>query len=271
MNRMEINHKYPLFSAIQIQTITGCNRRCHFCPIFYRRVKHEIMNDNLLKLIVDQLADLGFQGRISPYLMNEPLLDNTLEKKIHFIRKKCPFSYIMLNTNGDFLTIERLQLLFASGLNGLIINCYDGGAHLKKFSEMVNETFANNSSIVIQPQIDEYEIQRRDLKYIKIKDCSHYAVNSPFLNNRAGNVMGRVEINLPLNKFCIKPFRQMYINYEGTAILCCQDWNFEVPIANITQKKLKNIWSDEKLMQYRERLKLKDRSSYLCSKCDCDD
>ena len=93
--------------AIQIQTISGCNGNCIFCPnkktqrsIPYRKS----MDETLFRHIIDQCATLNIR-RISPYLMNEPLLDPDLPERIHYIsQRKKRRQYTKINSNGSLLT-----------------------------------------------------------------------------------------------------------------------------------------------------------------------
>ena len=73
----------PVSSApdhIQIQTITGCNASCIFCPNGKTRrniPKGRRMDWDLYRSIVDQSIAMGIR-RYSVYLMNEPMLDREL-------------------------------------------------------------------------------------------------------------------------------------------------------------------------------------------------
>lgn len=66
------------FSIIEIETITECNRKCVYCPNYqYDRGKH-LMSEKCYKKIIDELAGIGFRGRVSPHFYGEPLLDKRL-------------------------------------------------------------------------------------------------------------------------------------------------------------------------------------------------
>ena len=67
----------------------------------------------------------------------------------------------------------------------------------------------------------------------------------PDLQNRSGNVPGARRLAAPLPLGCPRPFQQMYINYRGEAILCCNDWRFEVVMGDTAASSLKEIWLNE--------------------------
>ena len=66
----------PLFTRIQIQTVSWCNRSCAFCPSGKFPVPKTFMALDVYQRIIEQLHDLRFAGRISPYLMNESYSTN---------------------------------------------------------------------------------------------------------------------------------------------------------------------------------------------------
>ena len=88
---------------VQIQTITGCNAGCVFCPNGKTQRKIPLgrrMDWGLYRSIVDQCVALGVR-RYSLYLMNEPLLDRELPERIATIstRIKKP-QYVKVTSHG---------------------------------------------------------------------------------------------------------------------------------------------------------------------------
>jgi hypothetical protein len=69
--------------TIQIQTFTGCNADCIFCPYgeSYETQPKGKMPPELFRRIIDEAAEHGVR-RISPCLMNEPLMDRDLFEKV---------------------------------------------------------------------------------------------------------------------------------------------------------------------------------------------
>ena len=109
--------KQPLFRNIQIQTIFGCNLKCSFCPNSYIEQKIKLMDKELFKKIINELSELNFKGRLSPYLMNEPLMDERLIDLISYSRTKLPSAKIRINSNGLLLSEDKIFQLFNSGLD----------------------------------------------------------------------------------------------------------------------------------------------------------
>ena len=124
-----------LFDNIQIQTIEFCNLKCDFCPnhyIFYDRVddKKKGIPYNKMSVedytkIVKNLAKLGYKGRFSPYLMNEPLIDkDRIVEFIRIARKHLFDCYIQMDSNGTGINSDLLGDMIAAGLNRIQFDDY---------------------------------------------------------------------------------------------------------------------------------------------------
>jgi uncharacterized Fe-S cluster-containing radical SAM superfamily enzyme len=82
------------------------------------------MIDELIERIADTLHEMDYSGRISPFGINEPLLDPRMPEIISLFRSKCPMAFISLASNGDLLTPELYETLMAAGLDALGLSCH---------------------------------------------------------------------------------------------------------------------------------------------------
>ena len=60
----------------------------------------------------------------------------------------------------------------------------------------------------------------------------------------------------------------MYVNHRGEAVLCCNDWRFEVVMGDTAEASLLDIWNNDKYQTYRDHLRRRDRHLPLCAACD---
>ena len=60
----------------------------------------------------------------------------------------------------------------------------------------------------------------------------------------------------------------MYINVRGEAVLCCNDWRFEVIMGDTAETSLAEIWTNAKYQAYRRALQRHNRAMPLCASCD---
>ena len=79
--------------------------------------------ENYVK-IVENLSRLGYKGRFSPYLMNEPLLDK--DRLVKFIKIKRIFvdPFIQIDSNGTGLTKQLMGDMIDPGLNRIQLDDY---------------------------------------------------------------------------------------------------------------------------------------------------
>jgi len=91
---------------VQIQTHSGCNAACVFCPHSdaSKKISQGRTSDALFTKIVDEIAFHNSTLRISPYLMNEPFLDHSIVDKARQLKQRIPNARVVLTTNGSLLT-----------------------------------------------------------------------------------------------------------------------------------------------------------------------
>jgi len=230
--------EHSLFSAIQVQTIDLCNLKCPWCPNSYLSQTGKKMSQKLLNKIVNELAGLDYQGRFSPYLMNEPLLDERLCDIVSYARGKLPNANILIATNGTLANAKLFHALFDAGMTRIDVSCYT--------REVCDKVMAFGMS------------------QVKVR---RFYERSGHWNNRGGNI-GRPPSE-PLRASCPRPFRQMYVDYQGRAVLCCSDYRKEVVMGDAVEDSLVDIWENCKYAKYRELL-LQGRRDllFLCDRCD---
>ncbi len=229
------------------------------------------MSLDTYRRVLQELASIRFDGRFSPYLMNEPLVDKRLPRLLAMAREILPAAVILIQTNGDLLTVEKGVHFFEAGLHKLIINCYDDINHrISRLREMAGEIsgrvpglkVAAKSSLAI---IRSKQGHRSALEISVHDQTSRKPANS---TNRAGNVpLVRVPKE-PLKRSCYRPFVQLFVRYNGDVVLCCNDWKGEVVFGNLNNENLASIYGCDLARKYREKLAKKDRRMKLCEICD---
>ena len=96
------------FNLIQVQTVSGCNGNCVFCPSSYSWMKKHPgkMSDEDYVLVLERIRDFqpDFDGQFCPYLMNEPTLDEKLVERIKLVFEYFPKCCVEISTNAMKLT-----------------------------------------------------------------------------------------------------------------------------------------------------------------------
>ena len=237
-----------LFKIILIETRNVCTRKCWFCKFGQERQDESSsqMEWGTIERIVYNLRDLNYKGRISWFLINEPLLEKRLFEILRFTKKNCPNSFISLNTNGDLLDREVFERLIASGLDALAVSVYDDAA-LSKIADM------------------------KDDKRLVVLDMRN--PSNGLLENRGGNIKNNSHFFEAdrlrfANKSCAQPFTMMAINVRGQVVLCCADMYGDVVMGDVNEERLESIWNGKHFEYYRNHLATEGRRGLkMCDAC----
>ncbi|HHU17000.1 MAG TPA: radical SAM protein [Clostridiales bacterium] len=243
--------KAPLFRIVSVETKTGCNISCSFCPVGKDRDPRPIheMPLKVIKNIALQLKEINYKNSIMLFCNNEPLLDERIIEIVNIMKVNCPQARLKILTNGTKLSIKMVQDLFKAGLTVLEIDNYtDGQKIIKPVKEVIKEA----------DRFNQYNIK---INLRKINEI---------LYNRAGTSPNKLKLDKPLKQFCALPFTDINIVGEGNVTVCCFDALNKTSMGNINQNSIIDIWYNSKFDDLRQHLLRFSRNNYLCDVCDYD-
>jgi MoaA/NifB/PqqE/SkfB family radical SAM enzyme len=243
----ETNGKFPIFKQVLLETRTDCNNHCPFCPHAFNNKPLGVMSWECYTTIIDQLCDIGFNGRVALMLSNEPLLEERLGDMIRYAKSKSQRLFLDITTNGILLTVEKLDELFRLGLDNININDYRGDRDVypmkwSKQLEPIVKAYGNNPKVFLKRR-------RTDEK----------------LPNYAGNIPQ--EFNPQEFGFCNYPFRKLTIAYTGNVILCCDDFMYDTCFGNVMHNSLQECWNSPDYNKIRVAL-LNNQRINICARCN---
>ena len=233
----------PLFTSVEIETTSICNRKCDYCPNSTSKRSGGYLPDEIFYKAIDQLAELNYSGRLSTHLYGEPLLDKRIVKFIDYARQKLPNAFIKFFTNGDLLTYQLLNDLDEAGVDVFRISQHD--------KDPVEGLLS---------MLEQYKTEKGSdkIEYMKYFD------NDDDLMNRGGLV--EVEHDVKMN-FC-EFISGITIDFEGNMVLCCQDYHGKVKFGNLKDEKLIDIWNKDRYKLLRDRLSCGFWPIDLCRVCN---
>ncbi len=260
--------------TLQIQTQTGCNAACVFCP-YSTTVDSQprgAMKRELFEKIIDEIAEHGVR-RISPYLMNEPFLDPAIIEKLVYIKKKIPRARLVVTTNGSRLTPTTIdELIAADALHALYIS-FQGvekeGYEATMRGSMVFEKTMDNILELIEKWHaaggrERFRIVATMVSTSKTDPAQAVAfwkkkgIESKWtpLENRGGNVQAASKFapkQREMKRFanCTRLFKQGYVMFNGDMVLCCTDYTRKVVLGNVENSSIKEIWNSGKALALR--------------------
>ncbi len=231
-----------MFNVIHIETQNLCTRKCWYCKFGQKRRDPSItrLPDALIEKIADNLKDLDYRGRISPFGINEPLMDPRMLDIIRLFRAKCPRAFISIYSNGDLLTPELYQSLMVAGLDGIGLSVYDEAAWQRL------QAYGNYPKV----RLFDYRYRPEDQ-----------------VENRGGEIK-RASFPFRLKLPCLRPFKNLAIRSTGEVVLCCSDMYTDVVMGQVAAQRLEEIWDSENFRRYRTRLASTGRVGLpLCQTC----
>lgn len=221
------------FKFISIETTTKCNRRCVYCPNHKHYRGDNFMPTRLYKKIIKELKDMNYSGALSPSLYGEPLCDKRIIRLIKYTRKHLPNCAISFSTNGDGLTLEKINTLIKAGINEIGITIHE--EKLDKYSSDLKKI------------AKKQKLQRR----IDIETFSKNKRRKFF--NRGGLITKEDYNKLSFYHFkkCSYAVYHMNINYKGDVILCCNDFFGSYVYGNLKKESIMDIWLNPEYRKVR--------------------
>lgn len=240
----------PFFHQIQVETCSFCNNDCHFCPASTavdQRPK-SFMSWDIIHELVEQLKSIQYNGLVSLFNNNDPLIDKRLTEIIRYFRKELPDAKIEIYTNGILLNMKLAVELWEAGLDSLMIDHYYTKTERCKKIELFIEEFKKSP-------------------YAKTHTVTINEINKEIIrSSRGGEAPNKKQAKA--EGFCAYPFMQFNVNYKGDVHLCCNDVYYQVVFGNITEKHIREIWNSPKYQAIRKRFLKDDRNFGICKNCD---
>ena len=285
--------RVPLFPrTVQIQTRTGCNADCIWCPYgesFPTQAKG-VMESSLFERIIEECARHGVR-RLSPYLMNEPFLDRDLPKKIRFMHENCPSAKVVVTSNGSMLRPDVVREILDLGpaLHALYISFQ--GIEKESYEKTMRgamkyeQTLENVNFLVDEMKrrkaaFPELWITMVDTNVIDAKKAVQYwqsrGVRSKYttLENRGGNIADAGDIAHTAMDYyttCTRLMKQAYVLFNGDMVICCTDYSRQMVLGNMAGSSLHEVWNGPTATVFR-RAYLTHRFDELplCKVCKVD-
>jgi len=235
------------FNTIAIENTTYCNLRCKFCPnsLHTRGLKEneKLIDESLWRKIIDELAEINYNGEFTPVFYGEPLADSRIISLMTYARNKLPRSRISISSNGFLLTIPLYQELIKAGVDRIIISEYSGA---------------------MPPSVKEV------LEYLKTRPKKENKIDYRiFTKDLAANRGGELEeVDTTFDKpYCTYPDSPLIIDANGNAVLCCNDYHSSIVFGNAKEEKIVDIWNKPHYKKLRKELKKEIYKLPICKKC----
>ncbi|HWS71746.1 MAG TPA: radical SAM protein [Thermoanaerobaculia bacterium] len=255
---------------VSLETATACNQKCYFCPVSVDPREAYSMPDELFERIVNELT--AFRSTIEGVFLqsyNEPTLDTRFVD--HCRRIMAAGLPVAVLSNGSGFTPAKVDALIeAGGLRYLCINLStldrekyirDRGADhlpavLRNVDSMRDKPLAQEMRIVVLGTGDD--VQARDFEEIRARFAgSRFEVVSNVVMDRAGwlDVGSKPPEKLRRLGGCdnvgSRPLQHLHITPYGKCVLCCEDYDENYVVGDLTQSTVAEVLAGPQLAQMR--------------------
>jgi len=285
-HKIDVLRIFPKY--VYIEPINQCNARCTMCGIDFKKKKKEFLSEELFEKIVRELSQYAeYLERVGLYVDCEPLLDPDLAHKIEKL-KKIGIRKTYLNSNASLMDSERAEELIRAGLDMIYITIdsmvperYESIRRGLKFDNVYRNTVEFirlrdklNPNLMIRIQMILQDINRDEAEAF-LEHWKPMASKIDQVTVRQPHNWGSaIDIEVPedkklINRFpCIALWSTLGIHSNGDVNLCCIDFANSVPLGNVRQQSIAEIWRGDKLRQIRQiHLQGKRAKISICNGC----
>lgn len=253
---------YPL--EVAIETTGKCNARCMFCPHHTLERRNTDMSDAMFREIIEQLKEIPPTHRfyISPFKVNEPLMDRQIFSKIAYINAQLPNAYIRIFSNFNMATQEDIRRLCQiQNLSDIDIslNSLDPAEYRALMGLDLDKTLGNVRAFLACVRNNGIRMQSEKIVLSRVaqggeSDRRFMQSCAEAFGDDAGLVIPRVILRqewidfmptqapLHQNKPCAR-WADINICCDGVVAFCCMDGRGAYPWGNILEKSALEIYN----------------------------
>lgn len=252
-------------NRIEISLVEGCFMECEFCalqglPEGFHTYKY--MKKSTLEDICKKIAEAGWNSKISITGHGEPMKHPHIFECIKLIRKYLKRNQIYMITNGYNITNETVRKLLKSGITSINISEYTKFPKMKKIKAELKKEFT----------VADWEDKMTKAREFSAEVC----ILAPFEyedKNSTHKIINRCGVSAPptnskQDKRCAKPFRDMFISWDGSIAICCNDFRKSLDLPNIKDGSIDELWNCEYFQSLRKILFWEGRKVFPCNVCD---
>jgi MoaA/NifB/PqqE/SkfB family radical SAM enzyme len=269
---------------LNFDVCTFCNHKCSFCSNSDdRTIKYQTSLDEFQKVMSNVLQyvecdELGLSAK------GEVLVNSDFTKIVRSCKEDFQIPYIYISSNGALLDEKKAIEIIDAGMDSIkfSINAVTRESYkevhkvddfekvIKNYKDLINLKRQKYPKLkiflssVIDMSKEELESSFKALlgaeDYALIDGVSLYALTyTPKFE---------VHSDAQVTSKCSIPFRELYINSDGTLGLCCKDYFDEVNFGSLLEHNFMDVYNSDTFKEVREMHKKSEfPDGHLCKNC----
>lgn len=260
---------YPV--QIDFELNGSCNLKCPMCPmsvIEYKKNRKKLLEFEDFKKQIDIGVKKGMKATNLSYV-NEPMIRKDLPKFVKYA-KDAGVVDVYFSTNGTMAKEEMLRQLIEAGLSRIQFSIdaisqetYDkvrvGGKYeriidninmLLKLKKEMNSVTPLIRVNFVRTEINEHELNDFIEYWVdKVDMIGIQEMVNPFSDDRVGSKTTKDKKGFFR---CAAPFKEIVVTHKGDVLPCCTFLAEEMPVGNIYEQTIEEIWKGRKMEGLKE-------------------
>ena len=262
--------RQSLLKIVSLEMMTTCNQKCYFCPVSVAPREDESMTEELFASIVNQLT--SYRATLEGVFLqsyNEPTLDRRFVDHCRALfAAGLPVAVL---TNASGLTAAKSDALMAAGtLRYLCVNLstldrerykHDRGEDhlnlvLRNLDHIRDKPIAQQMRIVVLGELTD--AHRADYEAIRERFAgSRFEIELAQAQDRAGWLDVGMKTMTPKKKLAgcdligSRPIQHLHITPRGACILCCQDYDENYIVGDLTTSTIPEVLAGDAMATMR--------------------
>jgi len=270
--------------TVELGISSYCNRTCSYCPnSFVDRKSAEIqMSDELFDNVMHQLKKIDYAETITIHRYNEPFSDFSYAlRRIEAIKDLLPNSKLVISTNGDYLTRERLLLVVNSltARDSLHITLHfasqdrDYEEKKNELKKRVENLGFNHSEYTESPLKTSTWLDFGQKCRIEYRVINFFAGFSTSMITDRGETLNELKVITRRVRPCFTTVTQMQIDFDGSLQPCCNIHSSVAAHSKYSMGRLDSsssiflVYCSSKYVQWRKSMISFQEKDAPCQSC----
>jgi MoaA/NifB/PqqE/SkfB family radical SAM enzyme len=271
---------------MRFEVTTKCNYNCVICPRDRMTRRVETMRLELFKRLFDRITGETAQYNTLTFPgMGEPLMDETLEEKIGYAKRKKPDLAILMLTNGSLLSPQRFKRLEDLGVTSVRVSLYGDdaatysrthGVRNKRLYSKVKDSLLKIAALKKRTKLlltfnvvkgyNEDVVERWIRCWSGIADLVEVWRPHNWVDGRDYRRVQDLKLAT-----CGRPFKgPLQVQVDGTVNMCCFDFDGKLTLGDLRRQSLKEIFASALYRKITACHRTGDfaGSGLICEHCD---
>ena len=267
--------RFPRLLSIELCSV--CNANCIMCPQSDLTRPKRPMKLDLLEKITRDCQGQPLQ-KINLFWMGESFCHREILDALRIVRRRLPRVKLYISTNSELLHADRARAIIDEGLldvinfdiDGLTRATYESVRKQVDFDVMIeNVRFfldyrqqqgarkPQTRVTIIEMRETEAEIARFVAHWRPLVDVVDVNCYNTWLGSQEDRNVGAMREKSANGGFdfaCRHPWDELVIAADGTAGLCCLDYDLKTTLGSVHSGSISDIWQSGAIQSYRRQM-----------------